>query len=447
MRSYHYGGVSYANPHASTQLSNGYSTTTYAYDNNGNVTQKTTDGTTTTYVWDYTNRLIALGSGGATTTYGYDAFGARVLQTGTSTTMIYPFKWYSVASSTGSGAKFATTTEYAFNGDTLLATVDRQLAAGTATGTAKTRYIHPDHLGSTNVVTDENDNLVQTLDYYPYGATRISSATSTNERRKWIGQFLDDSNLEYLNARYYSPSQGQFLTEDPVFWGKQNLSNPQSLNSARTMGGLNSAFASGWNQDTQSRGPSIFSAEYLADPQSQNSYAYARGNPIRFKDPEGLWYKEFLWDNIVTLGHGQSWASFNGELGEAANQLSQDSPAWDYAFKHPGQAGAVVGVTSGFAAASAAGGVVLGAGFNATNATVGIINAYGWQQTAQSYLNYKATGSQSARNQATFDGVVSAAAALGTIQQRQALNILSAALTALQAALPSIVNSAPQHKP
>jgi YD repeat-containing protein len=28
-------------------------TTTYAYDNNGNLIQKTVDGTSTTYVWDY----------------------------------------------------------------------------------------------------------------------------------------------------------------------------------------------------------------------------------------------------------------------------------------------------------------------------------------------------------------------------------------------------------
>jgi uncharacterized protein RhaS with RHS repeats len=55
-------------------------TTTFTYDNNGNVTQKTVDGTTTTYVYDYTNRLPALGVGGATTTYAYDAFGQRVLQ-------------------------------------------------------------------------------------------------------------------------------------------------------------------------------------------------------------------------------------------------------------------------------------------------------------------------------------------------------------------------------
>ena len=76
--------MAYANPDAVTQIANGFSTTTFTYDNNGNVTQKTVDGTTTTYVYDYANRLTALGVLGATTTYAYDAFGQRVLQTGTS---------------------------------------------------------------------------------------------------------------------------------------------------------------------------------------------------------------------------------------------------------------------------------------------------------------------------------------------------------------------------
>jgi RHS repeat-associated protein len=242
--------MAYANPHAVTQIANGLSTTTFAYDNNGNVVQKTLDGTTTTYVWDYANRLIGLGVGGATTTYGYDAFGARVLQTGTSTTTIYPFKWYSIASSTGTGAKYSTTTDYVFNGDTLVATVDQQMASGNATGTAKIRYIHPDHLGSTNVVTDENGALVQTLDYYPYGSTRVSVATSTNEKRRFIGQFTDDSALSYLNARYYDNGRGQFLSQDPVFVGDQKQQN-------------------------------------LKDPQSLNSYSYANDNPISGKDPNG----------------------------------------------------------------------------------------------------------------------------------------------------------------
>src|SRR6516164_7357145 len=133
-RGYFYGVEAFANPDAVTQIANGLSTTTFVYDNNGNVTQKTTDGTTTTYVYDYANRLTALGVLGATTTYAYDWAGNRVSQTGTTTTYLYPFKWYSVASSTGTGAKFATTTDFVFNGGNLVATVDQQYASGVATG-------------------------------------------------------------------------------------------------------------------------------------------------------------------------------------------------------------------------------------------------------------------------------------------------------------------------
>src|SRR5260370_23024432 len=78
-------------------------TTTYAYDANGNVTSA---GTTTAYKYDYQNRLIESdiwnGTGTTTTTYGYDAFRTQELQTGTSTTSIYPNKFYSIASSPGS---------------------------------------------------------------------------------------------------------------------------------------------------------------------------------------------------------------------------------------------------------------------------------------------------------------------------------------------------------
>src|SRR5215831_16048408 len=242
--------MGYANPDAVTQIANGLSTSTFAYDNNGNLAKKTTDGVTTTYVYDYGNRLIALGSQGATTTYGYDAFGSRVFQSTATTTTLYPFKWYSVASSTGTGAKYATTTEYVFNGDSLVSTTDQQTASGVATGTAQTRFIHPDHLGSTNVVTNASGTVVQTLDYYPYGATRVSTSVGgADSARKYINRFADQSNLDYLNARYYDSARGQFITEDPTFWAlKMNLNNPQSL----------------------------------------NSYSYADDNPVSKTDPNGL---------------------------------------------------------------------------------------------------------------------------------------------------------------
>jgi RHS repeat-associated protein len=259
---YPYGGVAYANPDAVTQIANGLSTTTFAYDNNGNVTQKTTDGTTTTYVYDYANRLTALGVGGATTTYAYDWAANRVSQTGTSTTWIYPSKWYSVASSTGNGVQFATTTDYVFNGDSLVATIDQETASGNATGTAKTRYIHPDHLGSTNVLTDENGNLSETLDYFPYGSTRMSVGTSTNEARQYIGQFSDQTELDYFNARYYASDRGQFITQDPAFLA---IGDPAQLKQLT-------------GKDQQA---------FLVDPQLMNSASYSPDNPITKKDPLG----------------------------------------------------------------------------------------------------------------------------------------------------------------
>jgi RHS repeat-associated protein len=276
MMSYRYGGVSYANPDAPTQIANGVSTSTYNWDADGNLIQKTTDGTTTSYAYDYVNRLIAFGVNGATTTYSYDAFGNRVLETGTSTTYIFPFKWYSIASSTGTGAKYSTTTDYVFNpnGDTLVATVDQQFASGNATGTAQTHFIHPDHLGSTNVVTDASGAVSETTDYYPYGGTRIDTGSNVIGR-KYIGDFSDQSGLLYLQARYMDPSRGQFLSQDPTFLAlgtkqdqQASLSDLQQQSTQRTMGGSNSASESGWRRgNTQVGGNSSFSwAEYLHDP-------------------------------------------------------------------------------------------------------------------------------------------------------------------------------------
>jgi hypothetical protein len=162
--------MSYANPHAVTSIGNGLSTTSYAYDNDGNVTQ--VGSTTTSYTYDYANRLTqsAIGNGNATTTttYAYGPFGERVSQTTGSSTTLYPSKYFSVASSTGSGAKYATTTDYVYAGSNLLATVDQKLISGTASGTAITPYNHTDNLGSTNVTSDSNMAVAQWFDYRGY---------------------------------------------------------------------------------------------------------------------------------------------------------------------------------------------------------------------------------------------------------------------------------------
>ena len=104
---------------------------------------------------------------------------------------------------------------------------------------------------------------MQTLDCFPYGATRISTNVGgADSARKFIGQFADVSSLDYLNARYYDPSRGQFISQDSTFlW----TGDP--------------------NQVKQVTGRE--QRELLADPQLANAYSYGRGNPITQKDPNG----------------------------------------------------------------------------------------------------------------------------------------------------------------
>src|SRR5262249_43121455 len=155
------------------------------------------------YTYDYLNDMTAAGINNATTTFTYDANGQRVsmaVGTTSTTTTVYPSKFYSIASSTISGKSYATTTEYIYAGDDLIATVEQALVNGVATGTPQRRYVHLDHLGSTNVVTNASGTVQQTLDYYPYGASRVNSGSDV-VARKYIGQFYDPSeNLSYLNA-------------------------------------------------------------------------------------------------------------------------------------------------------------------------------------------------------------------------------------------------------
>jgi RHS repeat-associated protein len=67
-----------------------------------------------------------------------------------------------------------------------------------------------------------------------------------------------------LNARYYNPSQGQFISQDPVFLAIGDANKLQRLTGLDQQG-------------------------FLSDPQLANSTSYARDNPITNKDPQGLW--------------------------------------------------------------------------------------------------------------------------------------------------------------
>ncbi|OGZ93112.1 MAG: hypothetical protein A2549_00380 [Candidatus Staskawiczbacteria bacterium RIFOXYD2_FULL_37_10] len=235
-------GSDYANPDAATEIAGDVSTS-YKYDRNGNMTGQGLN----IYKYDYNNRLLSFTAPGdpapydGRIDYAYDHTGQRIKTRKFASDGIfvtyYPTMYYNKLRDE--------ITKHIFANGLNLATIE-------VTGdTAKTYFNFSDSLQSSSVMTDQTGAVVETMDYYPFGEIRLDSKTADfAEQRKYIGQEYDeDTGLNYLNARYYNSAIARFVTQDPMFWN--------------------------------------FDSSWLADPQNQNAYAYARNNPITLSDPSG----------------------------------------------------------------------------------------------------------------------------------------------------------------
>lgn len=172
--------------------------TALSYDDNGNLTS---DGTRT-YTWNERNQLTAI-SGADTASYSYDAFGRRSTAAinGQTTATLYD-GWNPVQLQAGG-----------------VAVENRLMGLGLDANFARTRngvtesYL-VDALGSTLELRDAAQNQTAAYTYDPYGNT-TSSAASTNGI-KYTGREQDLEDLYYYRNRYYKPSAGRFISEDPI---------------------------------------------------------------------------------------------------------------------------------------------------------------------------------------------------------------------------------------
>ena len=87
-------------------------------------------------------------------------------------------------------------------------------------------YYHHDHLGNIRAVTDQNGNVVERHDFYPFGE-EITQPTN-KDSYLFTGKPRDsETGLDYFGARYYSSFFSRFLSVDP---GKSNPRIPQTWN-------------------------------------------------------------------------------------------------------------------------------------------------------------------------------------------------------------------------
>lgn len=245
------------------------------YDVAGNLIN---DGLGNTYVYDAENRII--GAGGQS--YIYDGDGNRVEKCTTGT----------IAGTCASGA---TGTLYwhgsdgeVLNESDLAASTwkrfvyfDGQMVARRDSATGNVYYFYSDHLGSVGVVADAlGQNIINESDYFPYGAERPVANSLSDEHYKFTAQEHDsESTLDYFIGRHYSSATARFLSPDPDNAG-----------------------------------------EIEEDPQTWNMYAYARNNPLRYVDPDGLAHC------VLDKEGGCYWVGdFNGEC---QSQMGQ-TVCWD----------------------------------------------------------------------------------------------------------------------
>jgi len=90
-------------------------------------------------------------------------------------------------------------------------------------------YFHSDHLGSSSLITDINGNVVQHLEYIPFGEVFIDerpSASSWSTPYKFNAKELDEeTGLYYYGARYYDPRVSVWLGVDPLAEKMPNVSS------------------------------------------------------------------------------------------------------------------------------------------------------------------------------------------------------------------------------
>lgn len=174
--------------------------TSFSLDLNGNLTS---DGLTS-YAWNTRDQLTAL-SGGTSAGFAYDAKGRRRSKTvsGTTTGFLYD-GWNLVQELTGGG----TPTANLLTGLDIDETFTRTDGAGTST-------LLVDALGSTLELANASGVLQTHYTYEPFGATTVSGAASTSAAQ-FTGRENDGTGLYFYRARYYAPSIGRFLSEDPL---------------------------------------------------------------------------------------------------------------------------------------------------------------------------------------------------------------------------------------
>lgn len=259
----------------------------YDYDMNGNQTdvKNTKTGENQTYVYDAENRLsqVSVTKDGKTAVIQqniYNGEGQRIQKVDGDEMTNYYYQ---------DGVAAYTTDAYGNqNSQNLIGTEGNVLATERFKGDDTQYYLYnKDIQGSTTSLVKEDGSVDATYQYTDFGETTIHGDDQADNEVCYTGGIYDQTTgLYYLNARYYDPEEGRFLTED-TYRGEND------------------------------------------QPDTQHLYVYCANNPVNYVDPSGhfaiavpILVKLVLVGGVVIYVSYSSWKRHSPKTRYAGRKIS-----------------------------------------------------------------------------------------------------------------------------
>jgi RHS repeat-associated protein len=163
-------------------------------------------------------------------------------------------------------------------------------------------FYHPDHLGSSNYITDTNGKLYEHLEYFPFGEAWVEENSNT-QRTPYLftaKELDEETGLYYYGARYYDPRTSVWQSADAIL--DRYLPTDEASRHLPGFGG-------------------VYNSRNLG------LYSYAHLNPVTYHDPDGNFVKLLVTVVKIGIKGGDIYSTVSGVVDNAKILMDPNASA------------------------------------------------------------------------------------------------------------------------